>query len=88
MRVPNAYCRKHDEVEPQDWDLYRHGLWICPKCSAYNKKGMSKPCGRKPLDSALEKVEKKYNGIAFKTKSYLEKKLDKSIGAFPDIDLD
>ena len=27
--IPNAHCKKHDEMEPQDND----GFWACPKCS-------------------------------------------------------
>jgi len=31
MKTPNAYCKKHDEIEPQDHDFFTDGLWICPQ---------------------------------------------------------
>jgi len=50
MSLPNAYCKKHDEIEPQDNEEF----WVCPKCSQENNKLTKRlPCGRKPLDVAL-----------------------------------
>jgi hypothetical protein len=33
MGMSNAYCKKHDEIEPQNWDFNNDGLWICPDCT-------------------------------------------------------
>ncbi len=35
--IPNAYCKEHDEIEPQT----NTELWVCPKCSAENKTSRS-----------------------------------------------
>lgn len=53
--IPNAYCKKHDEIEPQD----NTGFWVCPRCSRESMKKLCKPNkdGIKPLDAALEKIE-------------------------------
>ena len=33
MSIPNAYCKKHDEIEPQD----NTEFWTCPKCPKETK---------------------------------------------------
>jgi hypothetical protein len=60
--MSNAYCKKHDEIEPQDHDFFTDGLWICPQCSRENLRKISTKLidGMKPLDYALKKVEEKY----------------------------
>lgn len=30
--MSKAYCKKHDEIEPQE----NEGFWMCPKCSREN----------------------------------------------------
>lgn len=57
MSIPNAYCKKHDEIEPQDNEEF----WVCPVCSkeASMKRNKRLPCGRLPLDKALEEIELK-----------------------------
>lgn len=65
MGIPNAYCKKHDEIEPQDWDCQTDGLWVCPCCSRENKPKLVN--GMKPLDAALKAIEEKY-GNHFKNK--------------------
>tara|TARA_R100000951_G_scaffold112363_1_gene112592 strand:- start:1428 stop:1613 length:186 start_codon:yes stop_codon:yes gene_type:complete len=57
MSIPNAYCKKHDEIEPED----NTEMWVCPQCSKENMKKLSKrlPCGRLPLDKALADIELK-----------------------------
>lgn len=52
--IPNAYCKKHDEIEPQDHDINNDGLWLCSKCSKMPTKLVD---GMKPLDYALKKIE-------------------------------
>lgn len=54
--IPNAYCRKHDEIEPQDHDIQTDGLWVCPQCSKLTVKRIN---GMKPLDYALQQLEEK-----------------------------
>jgi ribosomal protein L37AE/L43A len=63
MAIANAYCKKHDEIEPNWWDFHTDGLWICPKCSRESmKKATTKLIeGMKPLDYALKQIEEKYN---------------------------
>jgi hypothetical protein len=58
--MPNAYCKKHDEIEPQDYDFFTDGLWICPQCSQENLRKISTKLidGMKPLDYALKKLRK------------------------------
>ena len=60
--MSGAYCKKHDEFEPYHWDFQNDGLWVCPGCSRENMKRMSQagPDGRKPLDIALEKIQKEH----------------------------
>lgn len=55
MNSPNAYCKKHDEIEPQD----NESLWVCPQCSKNNMKRLTvrDENGKLPLDAALEKME-------------------------------
>ena len=55
MKIPNAYCKKHDEIEPQDHDFYIDGLWTCPKCITMPLKHIN---GLKPLDYALKQLPK------------------------------
>lgn len=68
--MSGAYCKKHDEHEPYDWDIYTEGLYVCPGCSKESMKRLTKtlPCGRKPLDKALEEIEKKYPGLSKRIK--------------------
>jgi Zn finger protein HypA/HybF involved in hydrogenase expression len=56
MSIPNAYCKEHDEIEPQDHDIQIDGLWVCPRCSKKRAKLIN---GMKPLDYALQQIEKK-----------------------------
>ena len=46
MSIPNAYCKKCDEMEPQDFDSQTDGLWVCG-------------CPRKivNIDEAIKKVQ-------------------------------
>jgi len=57
MSIPNAYCKKHDEIEPQDNEEF----WVCPECSKEHMKKLCKPNadGVKPLDAALAAIEKR-----------------------------
>lgn len=57
MSIPNAYCKEHDEIEPQSWDFHTDGLWVCPQCS---KKPLKKINGMKSLDYALKQIKEKY----------------------------
>lgn len=50
--IPNAYCKIHDEIEPQD----NTELWVCPECSNTKTKLIE---GMKPLDYAIKKIEEK-----------------------------
>lgn len=55
--IPNAYCKEHDEIEPQNWDYQIDGLWICPCCSKKNDFLTKRlPNGKKPLDAAIEAI--------------------------------
>ena len=60
--IANAYCKKHDEIEPQDHDFHTDGLWVCPKCSRESMKKQVKKLinGMKPLDYALKKIEEEF----------------------------
>ena len=60
MGIPNAYCKKHDEIEPED----NTELWVCPKCSRENMKKLSKrdENGKTALDRAIEEIDKKFGG--------------------------
>ena len=58
MKLPNAYCKKHDEIEPQN----NTDFWTCPKCSnekmkIYLKKDEK---GKTALDLALDLLIKNY----------------------------
>ena len=72
--ISNAYCKKHDEIEPENHDIHRDGLWLCPKCQreAWNRsyKKYSQDT-MKIVDKALADIEKKYGSL-----KKLEKKLD------------
>lgn len=48
--ISNTYCKKHDELEPQDWQ-FTDGLWCCPKCSRESLKKLN-------LDAFIEKMQK------------------------------
>lgn len=52
--ITNAYCKKHDEIEPQNHDFHTDGLWVCPKCSKQQTKLID---GMKPLDYALKQIK-------------------------------
>lgn len=52
MSIPNAYCKKHDEIEPQDHSFEVDGLWTCPKC--YTKNNI------KSIDITLKKIKEEY----------------------------
>jgi Zn finger protein HypA/HybF involved in hydrogenase expression len=54
--MPNAYCKKHDEIEPENHDFFTDGLWVCPKCSKQQTKLID---GMKPLDYALKQIQEK-----------------------------
>lgn len=56
--MSGAYCKKHDEQEPYDWDSQYDGIWICPCCSRESMKKFTQrdAQGRKPLDVAIEKI--------------------------------
>jgi hypothetical protein len=58
MGIPNAYCKKHDEIEPQDHDFYTDGLWVCKKCANERKPKLIE--GMKPVDYALKQIKEKY----------------------------
>ena len=57
--IANAYCKKHDEIEPENHDFHTDGLWICPECSRENLKKISTKLidGMKPLDYALKQIK-------------------------------
>lgn len=45
--IPNAYCKRHDETEPQT----NTELWTCPMCSKENQNS------RADIERALAAVE-------------------------------
>ena len=50
MGISNAYCKKCKEIEPQDWDYEKEGLWTCKCRSKINK------CD---LDKAIKAIQEK-----------------------------
>lgn len=52
MSIPNTQCTKCGDIEPQDHDFNRDGLWMCPQC----KTPIKKIDGKKPLDVFLDKL--------------------------------
>ena len=61
-KLPNAYCKKHDEIEPQDHDFFTDGLWICPQCSKENMKNKMFEYGKK-IDKYLKQLESEDNDV-------------------------
>lgn len=61
--MSGAYCKKHDEFEPYHWDFQNDGLWVCSGCSKESMKRLTKrlPNGMKPLDYAIQQVEKNFS---------------------------
>ena len=43
----NAYCKEHDELEPENHDDI---LWTCPKCSEESIKGLN-------LDKVMQQIK-------------------------------
>lgn len=57
MSMTNAYCKKHDEMEPDD----NRAFWSCPQCSREHMKRLSKPNadGVKLLDTVIAAIDKR-----------------------------
>tara|TARA_R100000951_G_scaffold101420_1_gene92973 strand:- start:38538 stop:38717 length:180 start_codon:yes stop_codon:yes gene_type:complete len=51
-------CKKCGEIEPYHHDIYTDGLWFC-KCLSQKSKKVKLIDGKKPLDYALEQINKK-----------------------------
>ena len=59
MKPSNGFCKKHDEIEPENHDLDKDGLWFCPKCT--NK--INKINNLKLMDFYLEQIKDKTDKI-------------------------
>ena len=53
MSIPNHICTKCKEIEPQDWDFNRDGLWIC-NCPSFRPK--KRTDGKKPIDAFFDQL--------------------------------
>lgn len=51
MTITNAYCKKCKKMEPDNWNFYTQGMWVC-ECRKF------KPEPRW-LDKAIAKLNKK-----------------------------
>lgn len=51
VKMSNAYCKKHDEIEPENSTEF----WACPKCSKENLKNRN-------LDKTLTEIKKQLGG--------------------------
>ena len=57
VRPLKMECKKCGEIEPYNHDIYVDGLWDC-ECLTYKTKKVKLINGKKPLDFALENVQK------------------------------
>ena len=60
--MSGVYCKKHDEIEPYNWDYQTDGLYLCPQCSkeSLKKLNIRDENGKTRLDRALEEIEKQF----------------------------
>lgn len=54
----NSYCKKHDEIEPEDWWDKEDGLWVCPVCVKEYDTKTSIKCEQ--IDKAIKNIVQKH----------------------------